>query len=271
MPAKLTSRQDRLHRAILSLTSRNPRRSRRTASGKPADKSIRTMARLDAAPADHWHMPCHQERISGRRYHVHAGDRQVNGQPSPPRRSRRAVMQRSRRPARSGSPTSVRATITCCCAAYIVAICRSVVMPYLCGWNLRAAIFRRNAVDPVADRCAEQIGNLITGSSEPRGTGYDDRPRLRIASAWADQRCVSPVRPGAAICPRTTTFVVQRIPVPRHHHVVAALRGLGGLRVNAPHFPWRPTARRILHGGQGPKVCDRSRSLRLFHNTYSKN
>ena len=60
------------------------------------------MARLDvAASAVHWHMPFHQARIIGRRHHAHAADRQVNGQPSPPRRSRRAVMQRSRRAARS--------------------------------------------------------------------------------------------------------------------------------------------------------------------------
>ena len=74
------------------------------------------------ASADHWHMPFHHERIIGRRHHTHAADRQVNGQPSPPRRSRRAVMQRSRRSARSGSPIPQRAAMTCCCAAYVIAI-----------------------------------------------------------------------------------------------------------------------------------------------------
>ena len=113
---------DLLRRAIRSRTSRNPRRSRRTASGRPADECIGMTARLDVASADHWHMPFHQERIIGRRHHTHAADRQVNGQPSPPRRSRRAVMQRSRRSARSTSPIRSRATMTSCCAAYAIAI-----------------------------------------------------------------------------------------------------------------------------------------------------
>jgi hypothetical protein len=86
MPAHPTSRQDRLCRAILSRTSRQPRRSRRTASGRPADECIGMMARLDvAASADHRHMPFHQPRIITRRHHTHAADRHEYGQPSPPR------------------------------------------------------------------------------------------------------------------------------------------------------------------------------------------
>src|ERR1035437_3461838 len=49
--------------------------------------------------------------------------------------------------------------------------------------------------------------------------------------------------------------VVLCFPVPRHHHVVAALRGLGSLRVNVPHFPWRPTERRIFSALGSPCRC----------------
>jgi hypothetical protein len=51
---------------------------------------------------------------------------------------------------------------------------------------------------------------------------------------------------GVAICPHTTTFVVQRFPVLCHHRVLLLYTGLEGLRANAPYFPSRPTARRIL-------------------------
>ena len=53
-------------------------------------------------------MPNHQARISGGRHHTHAADRQVIGQPSSPRRSRRAVVQRTRRSARSVSSISTK-------------------------------------------------------------------------------------------------------------------------------------------------------------------
>ena len=84
MPARLTSRHRFLRRAIRSRTSRNPRRSRRTASGRPADKCSGMTTRLRVvASADHWHMPFHQERIIGRRHHTHAADRHLCGQPLP--------------------------------------------------------------------------------------------------------------------------------------------------------------------------------------------
>ena len=160
MPAKLTSRQDRLCRAVRSRTSRSVRRSRRTASGRPADKCRGIMARLVVAPADQWHMPSHHDRIIGRRHHTHAADRQICGQPLLLCRAKRAVMQRSRRPARSNSPTSVRVMMTCCWVAYICAIWRSVVIAdYLCGRNLRAGIFQGNAVGDVDDGDGECKGD----------------------------------------------------------------------------------------------------------------
>ena len=89
---------------------------------RPADEFIGMMARLDVAAANQPRMPCHHERITGRRHHTHAADRQLNGQPSPPRRSCRAIAQRSRRSARSVSSIPRRATMTCCWAAYAISI-----------------------------------------------------------------------------------------------------------------------------------------------------
>jgi hypothetical protein len=97
MPAQQQSRQDRLCHAIRSRTSRNPRRSRRTALGRPADECIGMMARLGVAPAVHCRMPFHQLRIIGGRHQTHAADRHEYGHPSPPCRSRPACLQRSRR------------------------------------------------------------------------------------------------------------------------------------------------------------------------------
>lgn len=57
MPAKQTSRHRLLRCASRSRTSRSPRRSHRTASGKLADESIRMMARLAVDATDHWHLP----------------------------------------------------------------------------------------------------------------------------------------------------------------------------------------------------------------------
>jgi hypothetical protein len=42
---------------------------------------------------------------------------------------------------------------------------------------------------------------------------------------------------GVAICPHTTTFVIQRFPVLCHHHVAAALRGLGVSPCQSPTLP----------------------------------
>ena len=61
MPVQHTSLHRIPRHAIRSRTSRRPRRSRRTASGRPADESIRMMARLDIAAADHRRMQCHHD------------------------------------------------------------------------------------------------------------------------------------------------------------------------------------------------------------------
>ena len=122
-----------LRRAIRSRTSRNPRRSRRTASGRPADKCSGMTARLQVvASADHWHMPFHHARIIGRRHHTHAADRQMCGQPLP--LCRPNVLSCSLRDVPQIEITDrTQGCDDLFLAAYALAICRSVVMPYLCG------------------------------------------------------------------------------------------------------------------------------------------
>ena len=67
-PGEGTVRHCLQRRAVRSRTSLKPRRSRRTASDKPAGDGIGMMARLDVVADDHSRMPNHQPRIIARRH-----------------------------------------------------------------------------------------------------------------------------------------------------------------------------------------------------------
>ena len=155
LPSLLVPRHPIAHMTIA-------RRSRRTASGRSAGGCTGMMARLNVvASADQWHMPAHHERIIDRRHQTHAADRQVNGQPSPPRRSRRAVKQRSRRSARSGSSRPRKGKDH----RFLGGIHHRHLV--ICGhalfmWaRLSSRDFRRVAVDPADDRRVAIAPELI--------------------------------------------------------------------------------------------------------------
>jgi hypothetical protein len=137
------------------------------------------MARLVVASSVHRHMPYHQPRVIGRPHQTHAADRQMRGQPLPPCRAKRVVVQSSRRSARSHhcssaglrSPSPVRHTLS--------AICRSVVMSVYAAWTPEPEF-------PGSNRAQSNVTSSVGGRVNSQHCLGAPENRLLFANSRAD-------------------------------------------------------------------------------------
>jgi hypothetical protein len=123
------------------------------------------MARLVVASSVHRHMPYHQPRVIGRPHQTHAADRQMRGQPLPPCRAKRVVVQSSRRSARSHH----------CSSAGL----RSVVMSVYAAWTPEPEF-------PGSNRAQSNVTSSVGGRVNSQHCLGAPENRLLFANSRAD-------------------------------------------------------------------------------------